>query len=203
MATTDIQILNDDRQAAKLPQPATYLSSEQEDYLKRPTPKALIKKRKIKGGAMANYVDVHAFEDAMDYVFGRLWSFHIDTKEIIDGFAIVSGHVTVHIPIGVNASGDAVWKDITKSQFGGVELKTYSEEHKKKGAWLDIGNDFKAAASDCFKKCCVEFGVFRDVYMKEEDALKRAARYEARKANDAKNARSDAHTAFGFEQPKK
>lgn len=181
----DLLILQQDRNA--LPAPATYLAPEQDDYLKRPTPKGLIKHRTIKGGAQAQYVDVHAFEDGMDYVFGRLWSFTVDSKEVIEGYAVVQGHVTVHVPVKNPETQKVEFKDITKSQFGGSELKKM-----KSGGFLDIGNDFKAAASDCFKKCCVQFGLFRDVYMKESDAIARAERYEKRKAQMAETAKKDA-----------
>lgn len=80
------------------------------------------------------------------------------------------------------------WK-IVKEQYGGVDIKIWaddkpakdrkgnqlqdSEHHliyeHRKGAAIDIGDDYKSVSTEAFKKCCTGFGMFLDVYGARDD----------------------------------
>ena len=63
-------------------------------------------------------------------------------------------------------------KEIKKMQFGRVDVKFKTEwvDGKKQSTNtpLDIGNDLKAAATDCLKKCASELGIASDIYAPNE-----------------------------------
>jgi len=60
-------------------------------------------------------------------------------------------------------------KTIVKMQFGNKDV-IYKKELDKAGnrVPLSIGNDLKAAATDCLKKCAAEIGIAADIYNAEE-----------------------------------
>lgn len=76
-------------------------------------------------------------------------------------FEIVSGHrdgdyVIVHGRLS-HYDGDKLY---TKDQFGSAQVKYRRGSNEP----LDLGNDFKAAASDAIKKCATLWGVALDLY---------------------------------------
>ena len=83
-------------------------------------------------------------------MFGWDWDFEIKDKQIIVNQVIVEGRLTVR------SNGTTVIKE----QIGKKDIMY------KKGTEipLDIGNDFKAAATDALKKCAAELGIAADVY---------------------------------------
>ena len=87
-------------------------------------------------------------------MFGWDWSFEIVEQMVLHGEAIVKGKLTC------NSNG----KTIVKMQFGNKDIMM------KKGTEipLSIGNDLKAAATDCLKKCAAEIGIAADIYNKED-----------------------------------
>jgi len=74
-------------------------------------------------------------------------------------------------PIQIWVQGELTVKNsksemtITKTQFGRAEVKYLKTDPTIP---VDIGNDYKAAATDCLKKCAAEFGIASDVYGKAE-----------------------------------
>ena len=70
------------------------------------------------------------------------------------GEAIVKGRLTVK----------TAGKSIVKEDFGNKEIIC------KKGSDqpLSIGNDLKAAATDCLKRCAAQIGIAADIYSADE-----------------------------------
>lgn len=59
-------------------------------------------------------------------------------------------------------------KTSTREASAGVKVKRYSEKSENAGKPLDLGDDFKSAESDAFKKAAQAFGVGRDLARKDE-----------------------------------
>ncbi len=75
-------------------------------------------------------------------------------EKILHGEAIVKGRLTCR-------SGG---KSITKMQYGNKDIMM----RKGTDTPLSIGNDLKAAATDCLKKCASELGIASDIYNKQD-----------------------------------
>ena len=114
-----------------------------------------IKQRKSRGNKMLSYIDTPDFIRRINEVFEYNWSFEVVDERIESGFVIVKGKIT--------AAG------ITKMQFGGKPLTTAKET----GEFISVDDDFKAAASDCLKKCASLFGIGLHLYSDELDEGKR------------------------------
>ena len=160
------------------------LNANQLQLLLKKTPDKYVRKRPAKGGGEWEYVSIGYVQKALNIMFGFDWDFEIINQQVIGNEAIVQGRLTVRTNGRV----------ITKSQFGNKDIMT-----KKDGSYLSIGNDLKAAASDCLKKCAAMVGIAADIYNKQEfmevkvdtteldwDALKADfSRIEDISANDA------------------
>ena len=105
-----------------------------------------IKSRKGKSGAVLSYVETAEYIRRLNQVFDYNWSFEIVDDRIEGDFVIVKGKL--------------VAEGITKMQYG-TSLITKS---KHDGEMIAIGDDFKAAASDCLKKCASLFGIGLHLY---------------------------------------
>ena len=185
------------------------LNANQLQLLLKRTPDKYVRKRPAKGGGEWDYVSIGYVQKALNIMFGFDWDFEIINQQVIGNEAIVQGRLTVRTNGRV----------ITKSQFGNKDIvykteKVYDENGKpvmiQKGNQtvqktrqtndpLSIGNDLKAAASDCLKKCAAMVGIAADIYNKQEfmevkvdtteldwDALKADfSRIEDISANDA------------------
>lgn len=138
---------------------AGLLTKGQISALIKPTPREYINKRPGRGGMMFDYVSIGYVVKQLDEVFGQ-WSF--DVEEVGDmnllsktGHVVVKGKLTVHLP----------GKDIVKVQYGSAEIKL----NRSSGKPVDVGDDFKSAASDALKKCASFLGIARDVYFRDWD----------------------------------
>lgn len=119
--------------------------------LKAKTPPKFIKVKPGRGGKQLAYVDTGYVINRLNKAFSFLWDFKVLDQSIGNGQVWVKGELTVHISPTLQ---------ITKSQFGGSDIKM----SKETGKAIDIADDLKAAASDCLKKCASMFGVASDVY---------------------------------------
>lgn len=130
------------------------LNSNQLGRLLKETPKKYVKQRPGKGGGTWDYVTGGYVRKCLNLMFGWDWSFEIVEQMVLHGEAIVKGKLTC------NSNG----KTIVKMQFGNKDIIC------KKGTDipLSIGNDLKAAATDCLKKCAAEIGIAADIYNKED-----------------------------------
>lgn len=151
------QIIKPEVHRGKMSMIPTSFTEAQLKAIVSPTPRNIIKQRPGKGGGQWNYVPGWWFKKKANFVFGFSHDFEILGERIDDGFITVKGKVTVRNPKTGNVTA-------VKTDFGGAEIK-YKKGTKTP---LDIGNDFKAAATDAFKRCMVQFGFAMDVYGVDE-----------------------------------
>lgn len=130
------------------------LGQQQLAHLLKTTPAKYVKKRPAKGGGTWDYVTGGYVRKCLNLMFGWSWNFEIVEQMIMHGEAIVKGRLTCH------SNGQT----IIKMQYGNKDIMF------KKGTEipLSIGNDLKAAATDCLKKCAAEIGIAADIYNKED-----------------------------------
>jgi len=130
------------------------LTANQLKLLFKRTPTKFIKTRPAKGGGVWDYVSGGYIRKVLNLMFGWDWDFEVMSEQIIGNQVLVKGRLTCRV-------GN---RSIVKMQFGGKEIMY------RKGTQdpLNIANDFKAATTDCLKKCAAELGIASDVYSKEE-----------------------------------
>lgn len=131
------------------------MNAHQLDFILKKTPAKYLHKRPAKGGGEWTYVTGGYIRKCLNLMFGWNWDFEILDEKILEGEVIVKGRLTCR-------SGD---KTVTKMQYGSKEIiyrKTYKEGEVARP--LSIGNDMKAAATDCLKKCAAELGIAADIY---------------------------------------
>lgn len=134
----------------------TPLSTKQLLTLLQKTPGSHKYTRPAKGGGNWDYVTGVYVKKTLNYVFGWLWSFDIISIEEKYGQVICQGKLTVNKPDG----SPLIWK----TDIGRSDIKM-----KKDGSGaLDYGNDQKAAATDCLKRCAFQLGIASDIYGKNE-----------------------------------
>ena len=145
--------------------------------LTQDTPKDWIQSRPIRGGGTARYVPGYHFIERFNEAFGFLWSQEFP-KVVREGNEIITqGRWSLQIPGRtitrefVDGTKETIKFDgfsIVKEQFGSAQLKKWANDNPKLGIkhgdFMDIGNDYKAAATDAMKKCGTELGMFLDVY---------------------------------------
>jgi len=122
-----------------------------------PTPKNIIKQRPGKGGGKWDYVPGWWFKKKANFVFGFSHDFDILGERVDGDFITVKGKLTVRNP----KTGAVI---ASKSDYGSAAIKYCKGCKHTPENYLDIGNDFKAAQTDCFKRCMVQFGFAMDVY---------------------------------------
>ncbi len=130
------------------------LNGSQLQHLLKKTPSQYVKERPGKGGGKWKFVTGGYVKKCLNLMFGWDWDFEIISEQIHGKQVIVKGRLTCR------TNG----KQIVKMQFGGKDIAY------KKGTEdpLDLGNDFKAAATDCLKKCASEIGIAADIYNAED-----------------------------------
>ena len=116
--------------------------------------------RPAKGGGTWDYVTGAYVKQTLNEVFGWLWSFEIISMKEAHGQAVCQGKLTINKPDG----SPLVWK----SDIGKADIK-YKSEYKNgvkvtSETPLDYGNDEKAAATDCLKRCAFQLGIASDIY---------------------------------------
>jgi hypothetical protein len=128
------------------------------------TPAKYVKSRPAKGGGTWDYVTGGYVKKMLNLMFGWDWDFEItDEKILIEaGEVVVKGRLTCRV-------GD---KTIVKMQFGNKDIMFKNDwvdgKKVKTNIPLSVGNDMKAAATDCLKKCAAELGIASDIYNKED-----------------------------------
>lgn len=110
-----------------------------------PTPERFIRTRPGKAGRTWKYVPVRFFELKMFAVFGLNWKFEITDTKYSKEEIIVKGRLTIILKNG---------SVVIREQYGGA----------KKKEKMEVYNLHKAAVSDAFKRCCIQLGLFADVY---------------------------------------
>lgn len=130
------------------------LNDKQLKLLLKRTPPQYVKKRPAKGGGTWDYVSGGYVRKVLNLMFGWDWDFEVINEQVAGGQVIVKGRLTCRV------NG----RSIVKMQYGCKEIMY------KRGTTdpLNLGNDFKAAATDSLKKCAAELGIAADVYNKED-----------------------------------
>lgn len=136
--------------------PDNLLNEDQLKLLLKKTPKQYVKQRPAKGGGTWNYVTGGYVRKVLNLLFGWQWSFEIlDEKILIEAKeVVVKGKLTAEV------NG----RTIVKMQYGNKDIIF----RKNSDTPLSIGNDLKAAATDCLKKCAAEIGIAADIYNAED-----------------------------------
>lgn len=132
------------------------LNEKQLNILLKKTPKAYVKERPAKGGGKWKYVSGGYVRKVLNLMFGWDWDFEImdETLFLDSGQVVVKGRLTCR----------SKGATIVKMQYGRHEIQLLKSDKKP----LDLGNDFKAAATDALKKCAAEIGIAADIYNADE-----------------------------------
>lgn len=136
-----------------------------------PTPKSVIKKRPARGGGTWDYVPAAWVIERLNQMFGLMWSFVITDKMREGDEVIVEGYIEVPLKDG---------RSIKKYSVGGKEIQYRGSGTNKTNVPLSLSNDYKAASSDCLKKCATQLGVALDLYLDEIDVARKEALREQR-----------------------
>lgn len=145
----------------------------------------IVKKVKIGGGKEAEYVPVAYYTRKLNYTFGYDgWSFDVTKEDVVEDQALVKGVLTVYLPNGreirkTNFGGHPIAREIVAFTRDGEKLSRWDfykqvprekqgEWDKEYGKFVDVGNSFKAAGTDCLKKCASMFGFFSDIYAPDD-----------------------------------
>lgn len=145
--------------------PASWLSEKQVLKMLQKTPKEHVHKRPGKGGKDFDYVTGVYVKKVLNFVFGWNWDYFIIKQEI---YGLSEGYGQI-VTTGRLVVKDSKGNTVTKEQNGSAEVKYIKgsvEAGKPKP--VNLGNDFKASATDALKKCASEFGIASDVYGKNE-----------------------------------
>lgn len=118
------------------------------------TPRNFIKQRPGRGNKPLNYVEGHYMQRCLTALTNFNWSSTIEKIEIIGDSVVCHGFITLVL------DDDRI---IKLSQCGSSKIK-YRQGTKDP---VDIGDDFKSAATDTWKKCASMIGIAHDVYSGE------------------------------------
>jgi hypothetical protein len=118
--------------------------------------------KKIKG---FDYVSAEVVEQRLDDAFGKFnWAFRVDKMWSDEEEVIVWGSLGARDP----DTGEWVWK----SQCGGAQVIYRKDAPHTPENRVELHKRWKAAESDCIKKCATLWGVARHLYGEvEEDPL--------------------------------
>lgn len=130
------------------------LNELQLQHILKRTPRQYLKTRPAKGGGVWTYVTGGYMKKCLNLMFGWDWDFEIVDEQIHGKQVVVKGRLTCR------TNGHS----IIKMQYGSKDIMF----RKDSTDYLDIGNDFKAAATDCLKKCAAEIGIAADIYNAED-----------------------------------
>src|SRR4029078_4460282 len=114
--------------------------------LEKPLAPEQIKRRQGTNGDVLDYIEGCAVIQRLNECFEAEWIFEIQEHRVYDDEVVVLGKLTA--------------QGVAKSQFG----KSRITRAKKDNAIISLGDDLKAAATDCLKKCATLFGVGLHLY---------------------------------------
>jgi len=159
-----------------------YLGKDLVNILLSETPEEFIKTRPVRGGGIVPYIPGFRFIQRLNDVFGFFWSYDVPEAFEQDGHIVAKGKLSVTIPgrtitreLPSGEKETIIFEGLTiiKTQYGGSEIKKFAADvvdrksgkvKYKAGSIIDLGDDYKSAATDAFKKCGTELGMFLDVY---------------------------------------
>ncbi len=128
----------------------------QADDLAEPFDETLIYQRSI-GGRSFDYVAVAEYIARLNKALGPgNWNMEILKCHVQPEY---KDSVIAHVRVTANVDGQMA----VKEAYGGAKVKMM-----KQGGVMDLGNDFKSAVSDAFKKACQGFGIALHLARNEE-----------------------------------
>jgi hypothetical protein len=116
------------------------------EQLERPFSPEQIKRRQGMNGDVLGYIEGSAVIQRLNESFDGEWIFEIQEHRVYDEEVVVLGKLTA--------------QGISKSQFG----KSRITRRETDSSIVSLGDDLKAAATDCVKKCATLFGVGLHLY---------------------------------------
>ncbi len=116
------------------------------ELLEKPFAPEQIKRRQGTNGDVLDYIEGCAVIQRLNECFDSEWIFEIQDHRVYDDEVVVLGKLTL--------------QGISKSQFG----KSRITKSRKDNSIISLGDDLKAAATDCLKKCATLFGVGLHLY---------------------------------------
>jgi len=128
------------------------LPADKKALIQLPTPPDFIRIREGKGGKKFTYVEGGYVIARLNQIFSPVgWNFEITNERVESKEVVVRGKLTIKdIKSGY---------EISKTQYGVHEVRANSL----------LGNNLKAAATDCLKKCASMFGIALDLYWQQID----------------------------------
>lgn len=139
-------------------------NDEQMKIINRKTPESEIEIKTDKNGVKYKSVKASYVKALLMLVTGGNYSFEIKSKEYIPS----SKEILVEGCLSISYFG----KVINREQFGRhyLAIKTNTSGNITTSYASDMGSGYKAAASDCLKKCASEFGFCWDIYSPHPEA---------------------------------
>ena len=127
------------------------------DFINMPTPRKYVLRRAGTGGKSFDYIPGWYARKCANYAFGFNHSFEIKSKEIVGLSAIVEGRFIIH---DLKTGREVLHKD----DIGGHEIRFKKNLAQTPINAVNLANDYKAAATDCMKRCMAQIGFWKDVY---------------------------------------
>lgn len=134
-------------------------TKDQIKLLSKPTPAKEIEIKTDENDVKYKSVKGSYMKRQMNLIFGFNYNFQIIDREFIAGETLVQGRLTIH-------SNNHT---IIREQFGkcNVSFEKRTNGNRTTSSPSNIGNAYKAAATDAFKKCASEIGLCWDIYSQE------------------------------------
>jgi len=123
------------------------------ELLERPFAPEQIKQRQGTNGDVLDYIEGSAVIQRLNECFDSEWIFEIQEHRMYDDEVVVLGKLTA--------------QGVTKSQFG----KSRITRCRVDKSIVSLGDDLKAAATDCMKKCATLFGIGLHLYFESPRVL--------------------------------
>ena len=128
----------------------------QADQLAEPFDETLIYQRSL-GGKQFDFVNVAEYIARLNKVLGPgNWNYEVLKCHIQPEY---KDNVIAHVRVIAKIDGETS----SKEQYGGAKIKML-----RSGEVMNLGNDFKIAVTDAFKKACQGFGIALHLARKEE-----------------------------------
>lgn len=140
---------------------ASAFTEEQLILLREPTPESEIEYKEDKSGFKYKTVKGSYMKKRMNLIFGFNYDFEIKSREYFQA----SSEVLVEGRLTIRSNGFSVIKE----QFGKHILTSVTKTQGNKTFTFpsEVGNAYKSAATDAFKKCASEIGLCWDIYTQE------------------------------------
>jgi len=128
----------------------------QADQLAKPFDETLIETRTL-GGKQFDFVKVAEYIARLNNVLGPgNWNYEVLKCYVEPKY---NDNVVAHVRVTAKIDGEMC----SKEQYGGAKIKMM-----KSGEVMNLGNDFKTAVSDAFKKACQGVGIALHLARSEE-----------------------------------